>query len=208
MSRTGLIVTLLALSATPALAGGSWAKDVSFEPASRTTLKVVEPDGFKVRVVPAEGEPQEDTVPAAFAFANQGAFVTLTMTASDGETWNTKVELKERQVTVVKVKYQAPKNDKDKPADVVKYIGKAENITNLCAEQDRGDIRLEWKLKGKQVLLIDVPVNTYYPNIELETGRYDVRVYQDLGQGFMYKTTSQFDVANDGWLYYYGCKQN
>jgi hypothetical protein len=205
--RSLFILFALAVLTFAGVALADWSYTTSFKHAAKTTLKVVEPDGFKVKVT-IGSDVKEDTIPAVFQLPDGDAFVPVTVVAKDGSTWSQKIEVKDKQQTELKV--QSPAGAKPAPGPAGpsrKFIGSASNTTNRCTNpNDRGDLRYDFLLDGTKVREVEVAVNRRIPNIEIAQGSYSVRVFKKRGSDYIFVTTSQLDVTKDGWEYSYGCK--
>ena len=81
-----LSIALLMVAATLAFAGGNWSDKLNYRYSSATSLKVTDPEGFKVAVVMPDGNEKTGTVPELFTLPDQDAYVKVTVTAPDGAT--------------------------------------------------------------------------------------------------------------------------
>src|SRR5688572_5745756 len=97
--RIGLLALLFVLAVGgAAIADASWSDKVNFRRTDRTSLKIVEPEGFKVTVTLPDGKEKAGTVPDLFPLPDQDAFVTVTITPTDGsKPWSKKIEVRSRQ---------------------------------------------------------------------------------------------------------------
>lgn len=187
---------------TTALA--DWSYTTSYKFAGKTSLKVLEPNGFKVKVA-IGADVKEDTIPTVFQLPDGDAFLPVTVIAGDGSTWSQKIEVKDKQQTELKVSYSAAA----KPAaagPTRKYIGSITNTTNKCAPADRGDLRFELMRDGVKAYEFVVPPNKKLTNIEIAQGSYDVRIFARKGGGFVFVRSEPLNANKDGWDFGWGCK--
>jgi hypothetical protein len=194
----------LAILTVVSTALADWSHTVSYKYSGKTSLKVVEPDGFKVKVT-VGGDVKEDTIPTVFQLPDGDAFLPVTVTAKDGSSWSQKIEIKDKQQTELKISYTAAtKAAPSGPAR--KFIGSLVNNTQRCAVKERGDVRLDFLRDGTKAYEFVVPMNRKMQNIEVAQGTYDVRVFIRRGNDFVFVTSSSYNVAKDGWDYTYGCQ--
>jgi len=172
-----------------------------------TSLKVVEPDGFKIAVTMADGSVKNGTVPELFQLPEQDAFLKVTLTAPDGTAWSKKIEVRAKQQAELAVAFKSdePKTQ-EKPASVRSFVGKVENAGHTCGQPWTKSLKVDF-LRGSDhasALTKEIEPNTYV-NVELATGRYDVRMYVKTNDVWDFVTTAPADVTKDGWKYSFGC---
>jgi hypothetical protein len=203
--RTLFITFALAILTFAGVAFANWSYTTSYKHASKTSLKVIEPDGFKVKVT-IGSDVKEDTIPAVFQLPDGDAFVPVTIVAKDGNTWSQKIEVKDHQQTELKVQYTA--GAKPAPAGPArKFIGSVVNTTHRCTNaNDRADMRYDFMLDGNKAQEVFVPMNKRITNLELPSGSYSIRLFRKRGNDYIFVSSYQFDVTKDGWEYSYGCK--
>ncbi|HTM22302.1 MAG TPA: hypothetical protein VL172_17400 [Kofleriaceae bacterium] len=193
----------LLLGARAASAG--WTHEVSFSRSEATSIKVVEPDGFKVSIV-IGGEVKSDSVPAVFTLPDQDGYYEVAVTAPDGATWSRKIEVRVRQQTSLAVRYVADAATPAPPAGH-NYIGRLRNTTHRC--QAPVEVRWDFLLDGKPVVSRVVPPGKQANNVEVVAGSYDVRVFGRgaADQPFKYLQTDRVEVKADGWQVEFGCAE-
>jgi hypothetical protein len=176
-----------------------WSLSSEHKHSKSASIRVVEPEGYKVTVGEAT-----DTVPAVMAIANTDAYVVVKMTAPSGRTWEKKVEVRANHQTILRIKHTPPGDaPKAEPSKVKKHIGTVQNTTNKC--QKRTYHKFDFMADGAVVRSIELEAGKYQPNVELPAGTYDVRRF-DVRQGqWVFAETTSFAVNKDGWVYYYGC---
>ena len=206
MTTRSLVVIVGLAVAGSALAGGSWNETVNFRRANGTSIKITEPEGFKVTVALADGD-KASTIPDVFNLPDQDAFVKVTLTSPQGEQWSKKIEVRANNQTELAVKFKADAAQPAADGKVVRsFVGKFLNATPGCGKNQSAQIRLDFlrSADGQSVKqqLID-PGKTV--DIEVPTGQYDVRVYIAQGQDYKYIHTSQWEFSKDGWVLGYGC---
>lgn len=205
--RSLFILFALAVLTFAGVAFADWSYTTSHKYAGKTSLKVIEPDGFKVKVT-IGSDVKEDTIPAVFQLPDGDAFLPVTVVAKDGSTWSQKIEVKDKQQTELKVQYTAGAKAAPAPAGPTrKFIGSATNTTNRCTNpNDRADLRYDFLLDGTKVREIEVAMNRRIPNVEIAQGSYSVRIFKKRGNDYIFLSTSQYDITKDGWEFSYGCK--
>ena len=200
--RLPLIVPLGAalLWLSTATAEARWSHTATFRYARSTSVRVVEPQGFSVQL-----EERRDTIPAVFNLPGANAYVWVTITARDGQSWRDKVEVRERNETVLTVRYTAEQKAAPARGPARKFIGSITNSSHRCQRRDRAPYRFDFILDGKQVYSRALNANKLLSNVELPQGTYDVRVFKYQRRRFFYKTTINKRVTRDGWTVSYGC---
>ncbi len=205
--RTGLVgIATLACVIGTAFAGGSWNDKVSFRYANATSLKVTEPEGFKVSILLPDGE-KTGTIPELFSLPDQDAFVKVTLTSPQGDAWSKKVEIRSKQQTELAVQFKA-----DAPAAEPKkagrtYVGKFLNQIGGCGRSYHAtQVKIDFLRNSSGEIvkhqLIDAGKTA---DVEIEGGKYDVRVYLGVDGDWKYVHTSTWDIGKDGWLLGFGC---
>lgn len=204
-----MLFGLLALT-TAGIADAGWQPATSHKHVSgKTSLKVSEPKGFKVKVV-VEGAAKEDSVPAIFALPDVDAFVSVTLTAPDGHAWTDKVEIKAHQQTDLTMKYEAAPAAAAAPSGRT-FLGHVENASGRCAAgEDRLDLKADIITPATGAVAGSFTVT---PNKEaeahVESGVYEVRFFtRPAGStsSYIFKSTQKINIAQDGWLFSWGCR--
>jgi len=190
-----------------AFAGGSWNDNVTFRYANATSLKITDPEGFKVSITTADGE-KAGTIPEVFALPDQDTFVKVTLTSPAGDAWSKKIEVRAKQQTSLAVQYKA---DAAVPAADAKkvrtYVGTFLNQVGGCdrtlkTTQARVDFLRNSSGEVVKQQLIDAGKTA---QIEIEGGKYDVRVFLAVGGEWKHMHTSTWEIGKDGWRLGYGC---
>ena len=198
------VVSLATLASATSMA--AWTQSTSFSHAPRTSLKITEPNGFKVTAT-VDGKPGEDKVPMVLNLPDADAYVPVTITAPDGKSWSGKIEVKARQQTLLTFKYTAEAGPQPVAANVRKFVGKIWNTTDKCGAPDQNEIKFEFLAGGQKAGEYVVGVGQAMNAVEMPEGAYDVRIYSRPanGQWNYVKTNAGFQVAKDGWVADYGC---
>ncbi len=202
MMRSLLIVAAFAFTA---VAGGSWADKTNYRYTNGTSLKVTDPEGFKVTVTTPDGD-KADTVPAMFALPDQDAYVMVTLTAPDGTQWKKKIEVRAKHQAELSVQF---KPDAAQPAAAVhSYVGRFLNEAGGCGSKWRRQIRVDFinadGSKTKQQL-ID---NHRTVDLEIPGGKYDVRVYIENNGAYEFVLSQPQQISKDNWNMGFGCQNN
>lgn len=205
--KTAIIAFAVLLGITPAALAQTWSPNITFKRDTGASLKITEPDGFTVSIV-AGGVTKADTIPAIFALANQAAYVPVTITAKDGQTWTQKVEIRAYHQTELAVKYTAAAAATPAVAGR-KYIGQVSNWTHKCKRSEYGQLRFDFMRAGKAAYTFEVAPGKAKANQEVEGGAYDVRVFFAApgAQAYRFLKTLSYTVSKDGWDYWYGCRR-
>lgn len=175
--------------------------------ASKASIKVTEPAGFKVAVT-LNGQASEDTIPHVFQVPDADAYVPMTITAPDGKVWSGKIEVKAHQQTLVAFKYSAAAAAAAPAAAPAarKFMGHVMNQSNLC----KGPTALRYELMdeaGAVAKQVDLKAGEEKA-VELPGGAYTVRLYTPEASGWAYQTTHKnLSVADDRWAFTLGCKR-
>jgi hypothetical protein len=189
-----------------ASADGKWADQISYRHSEGgTSLKVTQPDGFKVVVTTPEGD-KSGTVPELFQLADHDAYVKVTLTAPDGTSWSKKVEVRAKQQAELSVSFTGA--GKAEPATHARtYIGKFKNLGKGCSKAYDRTVKAEF-LQGDGTVAATVQVDsTKQAELQVAAGRYDVRIFAWDGANWTFVVTAPQDVpAKDGWLAGFGCK--
>ena len=200
-----LVVAVIVLGTGLAHANGQWTERVDFRRSEQTSLKVVEPEGFKVTVTTDAGD-KSGTAPEVFALANADAFVKVTITATDGASWTKKIEVRAGQQTQLAVAYTADTPKADKAGRT--FVGSFAHLGGGCGSKWASTIKVEllrhadgaaagtFQLAHKQV-----------QQVQVGEGSYDVRVYKQSGADWSWVVTGALDVKKDGWEAGFGCKK-
>jgi hypothetical protein len=206
--RVFLFVVASILFAGVSQADQPWSHTTGFAYAQKTSIKIIEPNGYKVSLT-VDGRPKEDTVPAVFNLPDHDAFLPLTITAPDGKHWTGKIEVKAHQQTTVKFTYAAPGAPAPQNAGPArKFMGRVYNVTNYCHPQRRYELRFEFLKGGQKTNEYTVPVGGYQNNLEVEQGTYDVRVFVKSSSGWNYNETFHgLAVEKDNWDFAWGCTE-
>jgi hypothetical protein len=199
-------LALVAATAT-AIAGGSWSDKLNYRYSNGTSLKVTEPDGFKVTVTMPDGSDKTDTVPALFPMADQDAYVKVTLASPDGAQWSKKIEIRAKQQAELALAFKADTaQPAGRPAGRT-FTGKVFNLGGGCGKAYKATIKLELlrSADGAVAQTLQIDHNTHQ-NIQLAGGKYDVRVFMWSGSVWDHVLTGSADVAKDGWQVGFGCK--
>jgi hypothetical protein len=199
-SRRLALIASVAVLTQASVAEAKWSHTTTFRYSRSTSIRVVEPQGFTAQV-----NERKDTVPAVFNLPGQNAYVWVTITASDGQVWRQKIEVRSRNETVLTVRYEPEEKPSPSKGPGRKYIGNVANTTHRCKRSDRGAYRFDFMLGGQKVYSVALRPNKYVPNVELTEGSYDVRVFKRQRGNYIYKTTIQQNIKRDGWRVSYGC---
>jgi len=195
--------------ATVAWAGGTFTdRPVTYRfSQGGTSLKVLEPDGFKIAVTMADGSVKNGTVPELFQLPEQDAFLKVTLTAPDGTTWSKKIEVRAKQQAELAVAFKADEpKPQDKPASVRSFVGKVENAGHTCGQPYAKSLKVDFlrSTDHSSALTKEIEPNTYI-NVELPSGRYNVRMFVKTNDVWDFVTSAPADVTKDGWKYAFGC---
>jgi hypothetical protein len=201
MMRSMLIV---AAFASTAVAGGTFADKTEYRHSNATSIKVTDPEGFKVTVALPNGD-KTDTVPAMFTLPDQDSYVKVTVVAPDGTTWSKKVEVRAKQQAELSLQFKA---DAAQPAGGHTYVGKFLNEAGGCGPKWKRQIRVDFinadGSKTKQQL-ID---NHKTVDLEIPGGKYDVRVYVENNGGYDFVLSQPEQISKDNWNMGFGCQNN
>ena len=193
------LTVLMSLTLGAGVANAGWTHTTTFRYARSTSLRVVEPNGFKVKV-----NQRNDTVPAVFNLPNANDYVWVAITAKDGQSWRQKIEVRANQETVLKVSYTAEKKaPAKKQAAKRSYVGSLSNTSHRCRPPFL--VRFDFMKDGKKVRSETVTPGRRRNNIELPEGAYDIRIYKGKGRRFFFKKTLKKSIDRDGWKAGYGC---
>jgi hypothetical protein len=206
--RIGLLALMLVLLMGGVAMAGTWSEKVNFRPSNKTSLKITEPEGFKVTAKLADGEEKVGTVPELFALPDGDAFVTVTITPTDGSApWTKKIEVRSRQQTELTVSFKgdAPKAEPAK-APGRSFVGRMLNQAGGCGKAWDRSIKVDF-LRGAdganaKTVQIDSKKNV---DIEVGAGKYDVRVFIWNGTEWKFVLTSNHEITKDGWTLGFGC---
>lgn len=202
MTKTICVASLLALVTlvAPAAAEDKWVERVTTSRSDETSIKVIEPDGYKATVT-VGSEVFTDTVPAKFRLPSTDNFYLVTVTAPSGKKWEKKLEAKRFQTTEVRISHTV-ETQETKPTTAPKtqvrsFIGTATNKIATCGKSmmskfefidGAGELRATLEVKpGK------------FGQVSLPQGSYDVRAYTTGGSVWTYQTTARAEVGADNW---------
>lgn len=177
-----------------------WTHSQDFKYAQTASIRVVEPEGFKVVV-----NGKSDVVPAVFNLDNADAYMVVQLTAPDGKVWEKKIEVRANNQTVLRVKYTPAAAAAPAAGAKRSHIGSVKNTTHTCDK--RAAHKFDFRLDGKDVKSFELQPGKYTPNVELVDGNYEVRIWSIKSGQWVFQETSSFTVDKDGWVFYYGCSQ-
>lgn len=201
------LIVVVALS-TSALAEPTWTKQLSFRPAQQTSIKVIEPEGFKLAVELSDGSVKTGTVPEVVALPNTDGFVRVTLTSPDGAAWTNKVEVRARNQSELVVAFK-PEVAADEPKGKArKYMARLANDGRGCGARSpyRTQIYIDF-LRSSDGTSMAKPSaqDAELISFEIPAGKYDARVYVNNG-AWTYLTSVTLEApAKDGWVIGYGC---
>lgn len=201
------IVTLLAVLfvASNAFAAGSFSEPrISFRYANATTLKITEPEGFRVTIAAVDGE-KSGTIPEVFSLADKDDFVKVTITAPDGTAWTKKVEIQVKKQTELAVSFK-PDVAKAEPSAARSYLGQLTNRTDGCGHRYAGEIRADFLAAsdGSKAKTVAVAAGRN-ANVEVPSGSYDVRIFQAVRGEWQFVLSGRQELSKDGWRLTFGC---
>jgi hypothetical protein len=202
--RIVLTTMFVCVSAGVAVAGGTWSDKVTHRPSTAASIKVVEPEGFKITVTTSDGD-KAGTVPEVFAVPNLDAYYKVTLTAPDGTVWSKKVEVKAKYQTELTVSFKA---DEAKPAgpSARSYIGRLQNVSKGCGSKFESTIKAEFLRADGSVAHTAQANSNQTVEVQLASSSYEVRVYQWIGTEWRFGLTSSQPIpAKDGWGLGWGC---
>lgn len=204
-------VTLLILSfARVAAAEDSWRESVSFSRADRASLKIVEPEGYKVAVGSFN-----DTAPTVVAVDNADGYYAVTLTAPTGATWTKKIEVKRGQTTELRV--QHVKANASTPATPSRsHVGRVRNTFPKCPAKKAGvlattSVRADFvNTAGAVAASIQVDAAAPQKDAEVPAGDYAFRTYiwNPKDKTWTFLKTLQVQIGKDGWIADIGCNND
>ncbi|HEU0031855.1 MAG TPA: hypothetical protein VFQ53_14575 [Kofleriaceae bacterium] len=199
---------LLVLISGSAFAG-TWSDKINYRYSNQTSLKVTEPDGFKVIVTLGDGGEKVGTVPELFTLPDQDAFVKVTIVPSDGSApWSKKIEVRARQQAELSVTFKADPAPKAEPAKKAArtYVGRFANKAGGCGRAWSRTIRVEFLISDDGSVVKQAQIDSSQnSDLELPGGKYDVRVYIWNDREWKFVLTSNHDIGKDGWTLGFGC---
>jgi hypothetical protein len=201
-----LVLALVVGLSGAAIADGSWSEKVNYRRSDQTSIKITEPEGFKIAVVLADGTERTGTVPELFNLADQDAFVHVTLMPTDGSApWKKRVEVRARQQTELAVTFKP--DAKGEPAKRgAKYVGRMANHSGGCAKAWDRTIRVEFLQGADRAVVKQVQIDaSKNVDVELPGGATDVRVYIWNDKEWKFVVTSGHEIAKDGWSLGFGC---
>jgi hypothetical protein len=179
-----------------------WTHSQDFKYSQTASIRVVEPEGFKVVV-----NGKSDVVPAVFNLDNADAYMVVQLTAPDGKVWEKKIEVRANNQTVLRVKYTPAAAAAPAAGAKRSHIGSVKNTTHTCDREKRKAYKFDFRLDGKDVKSFELQSGKYTPNVELVDGNYEVRLWTMKSGQWVFQETSSFTVDKDGWVFFYGCSQ-
>lgn len=200
ISFIAAIPVLLALFAQTAHAEDSWSKTVAFSRSEASAIKVFEPENYRASVTIGDNT-SGDTVPTVLQVPNSDAFYTVTITAPNGATWQTKVETKKNAVTELRIKHIAS-NTTNAPAR--KYFGKlrpSKQKETLCTFDDvpNAAARIDF-VDSAGTTVVSKRFNGTAISVEVPAGEYEIRTFRlNPGEEPVYRNTRKGTVTADGW---------
>jgi hypothetical protein len=204
LRRLSLGLVVVGVLAAVAVAGGTWSDKINYRYSNGTSLKVTDPEGFKVTVTTADGD-KTDTVPALFALPDQDSYVKVTLVAPDGTQWTKKVEVRAKQQAELAVQFKADAAKPEAPAGNRSFVGKFLNESGGCGKSWAKQIKADF-IAGDGATAKSQTIDPHtYVNMELASGKYDVRVFVKNGDVWDYVLTAPAQIAKDGWNLGFGC---
>ena len=198
MLKTVVMAAVIVVVIPFAHAEDKWSETVTFSRSEQTTMKIVEPEGYKISVA-IDGNNVTDTVPAAVKMPQNDGFYMVTLTAPSGAQWSKKIEVKLHQVTELRVKHAAGDKATAPANQVRKFIGNVRNKVASCGKKlaARADFI---DANGAGVASIQVKSGAF-EQTTLQPGSYDIRAYVwDQGANdWTYQTTGKAQISADGW---------
>src|SRR5687768_997660 len=141
------LIVLAVISAPLTAFADSWSFTTEIQPTNTTSLRIVEPEGYRVTV----GQ-QTNSVPAVFTLPNADDYVTLAVVAPNGASWEKKIEVKPYKQTVVRITHRAER-PAAAPITRPSHVGVLFNTSHLCRDaKARGPVRLEF-IEGAATVL-------------------------------------------------------
>jgi hypothetical protein len=201
--RISIVVLIITILSSVAAAGGTWSEKISYSTATSTSLKVLEPDGFKVTV----GD-KAATVPEIFQLANADAYVQVTIQAPDGTKWSKKVEVRAKHMAQVVVTFTPAKEPKAAAHRAARnHIGRFVNGGKGCGKTWDRAIKAEFRRPDGDAVKATVELAPgEYKDVEVPAGGYEVRVSFKDGAAWKFALTGKHDIGKDGWALGFGCK--
>lgn len=173
-----------------------------------TSLKITEPEGFKITVATEAGD-KVGTAPEVFALPEKDAFVTVTLLAPDGTKWSKKVEIVAKKQTELAISFKA-----DAPAPAAEpakgrsYIGKMLNSGGGCGKAYKGTIRADFLEPTTGTVKASSQIAAgANRDVEVPSGALEIRVFLSKGNEWQFVTTGNYEFKKDGWQLGFGCKQ-
>ena len=213
MLKTISLIVLVAAVGT-AVAAGTWSDSVKYRPTQNTSIRVLEPKGFRVTIDTPDGV-QTGTVPELFKLANEDAYVKVTLTAPDGTSWSNKVEVRQRNQAELTVNFKpdaAPAQEKENGKDTPRarsFIMEMQNKGNTCDATSpwRATISADFlrASDGERIQKVQLD-DDKSGQIELPSDAYDVRVFSWNGSEWKLAVSKRIDTpARDGFKLAFGC---
>jgi len=199
MLKTVVMAAVIVVVIPFAHAEDKWSETVTFSRSDQSTMKIVEPEGYKVSVT-IDGNNVTDTVPAAIKMPQTDGFYMVTLTAPNGAQWAKKIEVKRYQVTELRVSHAAGDKPAAAPAaQARKFIGNVRNKVATCGKKLAARVDFI-DASGAGVASIQVK-SAAFEQTTLQPGSYDIRAYVwDQGANdWTYQTTGKAQISADGW---------
>jgi hypothetical protein len=209
--RSGLLVLVFVVVAAAGTAiAGTWSDKVNYRFSQQTSIKIIEPEGFKVTVTLADGSVKVGTVPELFTLPDADAFVKVTITPTDGSApWSKKVEVRAKQQTELAVAFKpdAPKGEPAKPSGRG-FFGRMINQGGGCGRGWNQSIKVEFLRKPDRIEQAGVQIApSKNVDVELPGASYTVVVQLWNGKEWKFVTSSDHELTKDGWRLAFGCQK-
>ncbi len=209
-NATSLLVLFAAIGT--ATAAGSFSDRINYRPSRDTSIKIVEPEGFRVTIESPDGM-QTGTVPELFRLPNQDAFVKVTMTSPDGTSWSKKVEIRQRNQAELSVTFKPDAaREKEKAKDAPRartFITELQNKGSTCDATSpwRATISAQFLRASDGVVIGTLQLDDDKSGqTELPADTYDARVFSWNGTEWKLAVSTRVDIpARDGFVLAFGC---
>jgi hypothetical protein len=172
-----------------------------------TSLKVTEPENFKITITTEEGE-RAGTVPEVFAMPEKDQFVKVTLTAPDGTVWTKKVEVVAKKQTELAISFKGDAPKAEAAATRRNYIGRMQNSAGGCGLSWRLPIRADFLDPATGTVLVSKQVeHNKNQQLEVPAGTAEIRVFLLQNKEWKFVVTGKHTFAKDGWQLGFGCKE-